>query len=155
MPQTSDRIQQLWQALLTIDAFTYESRPGAQSCTDWHGYGEGQVTVEQHHDTVHFVEQGWFQLARGARMDTVNRFIWQRSERGVHLSHGRRGEPVYLFELLPQEEGGWRSEQQHVCIDDHYWGNVRLSEVGFEFFWHIRGPKKEENLIYHYHSSQF
>lgn len=152
MPQTSDRIQQLWQLLLTIDAFTYESRPGEQSKTDWHGHGEGRVIPEQQQDTIHFVEQGWFQLAHGARVDTVNRFIWQRSAHGMHLSHGRRGEPVYLFELLPQADGTWRSEQQHVCIEDHYWGTLRMTEAGFEFVWYIRGPKKEENLIYHYHS---
>ncbi len=31
-----------------------------------------------------------------------NRFWWQRSERGIRLSHLRYEAPVELFELLPQ-----------------------------------------------------
>ncbi|MDK2778483.1 MAG: DUF6314 family protein [Pseudomonadota bacterium] len=151
MQQTRQRIQQLWQRLQTTAAFSYTATPGPGSRTGWQGWGQGQVTVERVSATeLHFIEQGSFTLHNGPAVEMHNRFIWQQSRGGVTLSHGRRGEPVFLFELIPAGDALWRSAQDHVCIDDLYSGNLTENANGFELIWHIHGPKKNEQLVYRY-----
>lgn len=151
MQQSDERIQPLWQQLATIGAFFYSSQPGPRSQTGWAGSGNGRVTLEWHgEDELHFIEQGEFCAAGGVPVAMFNRFIWQRAEQGIRLSHGRRGEPVFLFELQPQSDGLWRSVADHVCIDDLYSGQLRRLAQGFELIWWIKGPKKDECLTYWY-----
>ena len=166
MQQTHDRIQQLWTKLQSVAAFSYSSQPGARSQTGWHGEGHGQVVVEIiSDDELHFIEQGRFQLQGGQSIDMHNRFIWQKRAGAIALSHGRRGERVFLFELIPVAEGLWRSAQDHVCINDLYSGELSensdsangdsansdsAKHSGFSLNWHITGPKKDEHLFYCY-----
>lgn len=151
MQQSPDRIQQLWQRLATIGAFFYSSEPGPLSQTGWYGEGQGTVTLERHgDDELHFVEQGQFRQQNGPAVDMINRFIWRKTTSGIALSHGRRGEPVFLFELRWQADGLWNNAEEHLCINDVYSGELRESANGFELTWHIRGPKKDEHLFYRY-----
>lgn len=151
MQQRTERIQRLWQRLQTTAGFSYISSPGPASQTGWQGSGQGRVTVErQGSDELHFAEVGEFTLASGQTVVMHNRFIWQKRPSGLALSHGRRGEPVFLFELVPLTEGVWRSVQDHVCIHDLYSGELTEKSGGFTLVWHIRGPKKDEQLFYHY-----
>jgi hypothetical protein len=102
MQQTPERIQHLWNRLATIGGFTYESRPGPRSLTGWQGEGRGQVQIDDGNaDERHFIEQGEFQLQNDQIVEMHNRFIWRKTTSGIVLSHGRRGEPVFLFELIP------------------------------------------------------
>ena len=152
MQQSDERIQPLWQQLATVGAFFYSAQPGPRSQTGWRGRGNGQVTLEwQGEDELHFIEQGEFCADGGVSVAMFNRFIWQRTEQGIRLSHGRRGERVFLFELQPQADGYWRSVADHLCINDLYSGQLRPLEQGFELIWRINGPKKDECLIYRYH----
>ena len=151
MQQTTERIQHLWERLATIGGFTYESRPGPRSLTGWQGEGRGRVQIDDSNaDERHFIEQGEFQLQSGQIVEMQNRFISKKTPTGVALSHGRRGEPVFLFELIPTADGLWKSSQDHVCINDLYSGELRESANGFELTWHIDGPKKDEHLFYRY-----
>jgi len=151
MQQTPERIQHLWSRLVTIGGFTYESRPGPRSLTGWQGEGHGRVQVDKAiAGELHFIEQGHFQLSGGQNIEMHNRFIWRKTTAGIVLSHGRRGEPVFLFELIPTADGLWKSAQDHVCINDLYSGELRESANGFELTWHIDGPKKDEHLFYRY-----
>ena len=151
MQQSDTRIQPLWQQLATVGAFFYSAQPGPRSQTGWAGQGNGQVTLEWHaEDELHFIEQGEFCADGGVPVAMFNRFIWQRNEQGIRLSHGRRGERVFLFELQPQADGCWRSVADHLCINDLYSGQLRPLEQGFELIWRINGPKKDECLVYQY-----
>lgn len=161
MQQSHERIQQLWAKLQSVAVFSYTSQPGARSQTGWHGEGRGQVVVEIiSADELHFVEQGTFQLQGGQAIEMHNRFIWQKRADAIALSHGRRGERVFLFELIPLAEGLWSSAQDHVCINDLYSGELSENgdsangngenDRGFALNWHITGPKKDEHLFYRY-----
>ncbi|WP_430461447.1 DUF6314 family protein [Thalassolituus sp. LLYu03] len=151
MQQSQERIQQLWARLQTTAAFSYVSAPGPRSQTGWHGEGRGRVSVEIiSDDELHFVEQGTFQLQGGQSIDMHNRFIWQKRAGAIALSHGRRGERVFLFELVPTTEKNWSSAQDHVCINDLYSGDLSENDTGFSLTWHITGPKKDEHLFYQY-----
>lgn len=151
MQQTPERIQHLWQRLATIGGFTYESRPGPRSLTGWQGEGQGRVQIEKTiDDELHFIEQGYFQLHAGQKIEMHNRFIWRKTRTGIALSHGRRGEPVFLFELNPLAAGRWKSACGHLCINDSYSGELYESAEGFALTWHIAGPKKDEHLFYQY-----
>lgn len=150
MQQSAERIQQLWQTLATIDAFFYSAEPGPASRTGWAGEGQGRVQTEQHgEDELHFIETGEFRQQQGLPVAMHNRFIWQRRTQGIALSHGRRGEPVFLFELR-WLDGGWRSVADHVCINDLYSGELIEKGNGFALNWRILGPKKDEHLHYRY-----
>ncbi len=61
-----------------------------------------------------------------------NRFWWQRSERGIRLSHLRYEAPVELFELLPQGDGRWLTAEPHLCGADH--DSAELTEIRWRFF---------------------
>ncbi|MAK90485.1 MAG: hypothetical protein CMI13_04510 [Oleibacter sp.] len=152
MQQTSDRIQQLWQRLQTVGGFSYRSSPGPASKTGWFGGGEGKVEVRVISDSeLHYIETGTFTLDGQQPVDMYNTYIWSKSAQGIRLSHGRRGEPVFLFELTVAEADGlWRSVEAHVCIDDLYSGELQESAEGFTLQWTITGPKKDEHLLYHY-----
>ncbi|MAD45581.1 MAG: hypothetical protein CMI02_03015 [Oceanospirillaceae bacterium] len=150
MQQTSERIQQLWQRLQTVVEFSYSSEPGPASMSGWQGQGAGQVEVQvTGDDEIRFIEQGEFTLAGNTPLAMYNTYIWQQTPTGIRLSHGRRGEPVFLFELIPQSHG-WRSAEAHVCIDDLYAGELQETADGFDLCWTIRGPKKDEYLYYRY-----
>ncbi len=151
MQQSEQRIQRLWALLHTIDAFSYTSRPGPDSLSGWQGEGQGQVTCERiGDDELHFIEQGQFSLQGGMTVDMQNRYIWQKTTSGIRLSHGRRGEPVFLFELLPAAANQWQSAQDHLCINDLYSGELVENSKGFTLQWRITGPKKDEHLFYQY-----
>jgi len=152
MQQTSERIQQLWQQLQTIVGFLYSSQPGPGSKTGWQGEGCGQVEIQlKSEDELYFIERGSFSLTGREPIETFNTYIWQKTSQGIRLAHGRRGEPVFLFELVPHREHGlWRSAAAHVCVDDLYSGELREGPEGFDLQWTISGPKKDEHLFYHY-----
>lgn len=153
MQQSRERIQQLWAKLQSVAAFSYSSEPGPRSRTGWRGQGQGQVRVEHvSADELHFVEQGEFSLQGGQTIDMHNRFIWRRTGAGIELSHGRRGEPVFLFRLIATAEGEWQSAQDHLCINDLYSGTLTENARGFALSWQISGPKKDEHLFYQYFS---
>jgi len=100
---------------------------------------------------LHYIETGTFTLDGQQPVDMYNTYIWSKSAQGIRLSHGRRGEPVFLFELTVAEADGlWRSVEAHVCIDDLYSGELQESAEGFTLQWTITGPKKDEHLLYHY-----
>ncbi|HEG4447353.1 DUF6314 family protein [Aeromonas hydrophila] len=143
-------IQRLWRQLPQIGAFAFTASNGEGSATDWCGSGEGEVTVTDHHGGWLFAEQGRYTTPHGRVLAMHNRFWWQRSERGIRLSHLRYEQPVVLFELLPQADGRWLTAEPHLCGQDHYSAELTPTGDGFLLGWQITGPRKNERLSYRY-----
>ena len=120
MQQSEKRIQQLWQSLLTVDRYHFDSFPGPGSKTAWQGSGTGTVSIQIDDNTIRFNESGQFYIANGSPLNSANVFIWERLAEGIALSHHRHDQPVYLFELIPTTEYCWSSAEDHLCGDDVY-----------------------------------
>ncbi len=145
----------LWRALQSITQYSYESKPGTKSLMGWAGMGRGSVFLHLEENTLFFTERGQFILAQNKhKVETNNEFIWQRlSDNRIRLLHSRfgRDKQVELFELIYDSKSkNWKSEKAHFCGDDIYSGKVVKSKQGIEFFWFIKGPRKQENLHYRY-----
>ena len=97
-----------------------------------------------------FSEQGSYTTPHGRVLTMHNRFWWQRSERGIRLSHLRYEAPVELFELQPQGDGRWLTAEPHLCGADHYSAELTEIDGGFLLSWQISGPRKNERLSYRY-----
>lgn len=150
MAELEGAIQRLWERLPQIGSFAFEASNGAGSATDWCGRGEGEVRVTDHQGGWLFDEQGRYTTPHGKVLAMHNRFWWRHSDRGIHLAHLRYGQPVELFELLPQGEDRWLTAEPHLCGQDHYSAELTLREDGFLLAWQIRGPRKNERLGYRY-----
>ncbi len=150
MQQSKQRIQQLWQSLKTVDSYHFDSFPGPDSKTAWQGSGSGTVSIHSDDQTIRFIESGLFHTADGAELNSANVFVWERLAESISLSHHRREQPVFLFELVPTAEHRWSSARDHVCGDDVYSGELNEMPTGFELTWRIKGPKKDECLFYRY-----
>ena len=105
MAEMAAAIQRLWARLPQVGAFSFTASNGEGSATDWSGRGEGRVQVTEHQGGWLFSELGRYITPHGRELAMHNRFWWQRSERGIRLSHLRYEAPVELFELLPQGDG--------------------------------------------------
>ncbi|MGE6108855.1 DUF6314 family protein [Aeromonas sobria] len=150
MAELEGAIQRLWERLPQIGSFAFEASNGAGSATDWCGRGEGEVRVTDHQGGWLFDEQGRYTTPHGKVLAMHNRFWWRHSDRGIRLAHLRYGQPVELFELLPQGEDRWLTAEPHLCGQDHYSAELILREDGFLLAWQIRGPRKNERLGYRY-----
>ena len=150
MAELEAAIQRLWGLLPQIGVFVFEASNGVGSTTDWNGRGEGEVAVTDHQGGWLFAERGRYTTPHGRELAMSNRFWWQRSERGVSLSHLRHEAPVLLFELLPQPDGRWLTAEPHLCGQDHYSAELTPVEMGFLLSWEITGPRKNERLDYRY-----
>ena len=133
---------------MTEFSFTATNGPG--SATDWRGHGRGTVAVEQVDQALLFRESALFTSSDGHKVELQNRYRWSRLPQSLQLAHLRRGEPVLLFELEPVTEHGFRSVQPHLCGADTYSAELLLHKTQLEMIWHIRGPRKNEQLHYHY-----
>lgn len=156
MQQTRYRIQQLHRYLTSVTDFHYVSEPGVSSVMGWEGEGRGKVVVEAvDKDRVLFHESGHFYPKGGNRIDMFNCFEWRVTDRGFCLSHRRRGDAVYLFDVLPDADSErWYSEQPHVCGDDIYQGNLTVVGESIKLSWRVTGPRKDEHFHYQYRCSK-
>jgi len=153
LQQIGRRIQQLWLRLQTVAEFACTSIPGPASKTGWLGRGRGTVELIKRGDSeLHFLERGTFQVEGSDPVEMYNTFIWHRRSTGLRLSHGRHGEPVFLFDLEAAGAGTWKSAEAHTCVDDLYFGALTETAMGFDLEWTITGPKKDEHLHYRYFS---
>ena len=150
MQQSQQRIQQLHHRLTRIQHFYYRSSPGPLSVMGWEGEGRGSVRVDAQKHGCLFYESGRFYPARGTIVDMVNCFEWECGDDHIRLSHRRRGEAVYLFDLVPEADGIWRSATPHHCGDDIYRGVLTLETEQISLQWRVIGPRKDEHFHYIY-----
>lgn len=150
MQQSQHRIQTLQQRLLQVRHFHYQSAPGPASIMGWEGEGRGSVRIEPLEQGCLFHESGRFYPARGTVVDMVNCFEWEFGKDRVRLSHRRRGEAVYLFDLVAESTSSWRSVTPHHCGDDLYSGVLTLQDDHLALHWRVTGPRKDEHFHYVY-----
>ncbi|MEL7432154.1 MAG: DUF6314 family protein [Chlamydiota bacterium] len=63
--------------------------------------------------------------------------------------------PIYadwteLLVLVSSDEGYLETISPYVCGQDHYFARIVLENRGFSIHWKIKGPKKGEEIVYHY-----
>ena len=118
----------------------------------WAGEGIGEVCTEIAGDAgLLFRESGYFYPVQGTEVAMLNCFEWQAGSCGMRLSHRRRGDAVFLFELLPEAKGThWRCQQPHLCGADVYQGTLEMQENCILLSWRVTGPRKDEHFHYVY-----
>jgi hypothetical protein len=146
-------VDSLWQQLGQVRSLSFvarSSKPGG-----WNGKGNGKVVVEQPSpNCLTFAEAGvWRPDCGGNGIRFHNVFRWTLLGAAIRLEHLRFGEdhPVYLFDIAPME-GQWRSISPHQCSDDCYSAELTVHGDAIILRWSITGPKKQEEIEYHYHA---
>lgn len=142
-----------WQRLSRMTALRFVARSAHTS--GWNGSGTGSVAVTQPNThTITFTEVGEWQTDKGQQLSFNNVFRWtlDDSSNSFRVEHLRFGpeRPVYLFDLTLQNDATWQSMTPHVCRDDLYSAVMKLTMDGIELRWTIKGPQKNEGLLYCY-----
>ena len=142
-----------WNRLSQITALRFVARSANES--GWNGSGDGSVVVAQPNaNTITFTETGKWQSDAGQQLNFNNVFRWSLddSSNAIRLEHLRFGpdNPVYLFDLAPENDHTWQSATPHVCRDDLYSAIMTLAADQIELRWSIKGPNKDEDIYYWY-----
>jgi len=143
----------LWSRLSEVRGFYFAAQNGPGSQTDWSGEAEGTVEVEQPaDDKLIFYEHGIYQTPHGKALQMRNVYQWELAADGVHLSHLRHEQPVFLFSLSPVDAAGlrWQTDEPHVCGADLYQATLQLEADTLLLDWTITGPRKNERVAYSY-----
>lgn len=144
----------LWHRLGHVQTLEFLARSSGQ--TGWDGQGIGTVTVQADREDVWiYYESGtWQPTLGGADLRFRNTYRWTRLTDRVRLEHLRFGpeNPVLLFDLVPENEGVWKSASGHLCQEDCYTASLLLADDHLLLCWAIVGPRKNESIEYRYRS---
>jgi hypothetical protein len=146
-----EKIEPVWAALRRVKTLEFVAR--SQSGTGWSGTGTGTVSVEvPAPESIVFRESGIWRSPGGGDLAFRNVYRWLRSEETVRLEHLRFGEnhPVFLFDLASETDAVWSSVAPHLCRDDRYAARLELLPDSVSLQWNIRGPEKDEEILYRY-----
>ena len=93
-------------------------------------------------------------MQRNQNMSFSNTFRWtlDRSAGMISLEHLRLGpnNPVFLFHLAPTGPHLLASVESHLCEEDVYLAQVAWDIHSIRLSWRVIGPKKNEEMDYHY-----
>ncbi|WP_456424657.1 DUF6314 family protein [Rhodocaloribacter sp.] len=143
----------VWHRLSEITALRFVACSASDS--GWNGAGDGGVAVvKTGANTLTFTESGKWKTDTGRELRFNNVFRWSLYDSGgaIRLEHLRFGpdNPVYLFDLVPENEETWQSVAPHVCRDDSYAAILTVTPDQIELRWTIKGPLKNEVIHYWY-----
>lgn len=141
----------LWPRLLRVHSLRFESQ--SRTGTGWNGVGEGRVEVEvPREEVLIWRESGTWRQNGGRDIRFFNTFRWTRQGNKVSLEHLRFGEnqPVFLFQLMPLDDGSWRDVEPHPCRQDHYSASLLIEEGALNLSWTVSGPTRDESINYVY-----
>lgn len=145
----------LWKKLGSIKnlAFSAKNQSGHES--GWNGKGMGEVIASKEGDNVIvFHEKGTWKGKDGEECAFTNVFRWSfdRIKGLISLEHLRRGcdNPVFLFHLVPTGMQSLSSLDSHLCGEDTYFGQILIDRHTLRLNWRVIGPKKNEEISYHY-----
>jgi hypothetical protein len=144
-----------WNRLRTIRELDFEAHSRSTTRTGWNGQGRGTVQVEQVDAvTMLFYENGRWSPEGSRELAFNNIFRWTLDPEGRHirLTHLRfgPGNPVYLFDLVPESERVLTSAEPHVCQEDIYAARMEVGDEAVHLGWTITGPRKDERIAYSY-----
>ena len=144
-------LAELWERLATISKLEFCSQ--SRSNTNWSGAGTGIVEISRpESEILIFRESGQWQQDGGREIRFSNVFRWSKLENRVRLEHLRFGptQPVFLFDLAPDESGVWRDIAPHLCRDDNYSAVLQVQNKKISLNWSVQGPTRDENIDYIY-----
>ncbi len=80
------------------------------------------------------------------------RWILDRESGVISLEHLRLGPnaPVFLVRLVPKRNHFLISGESHLCGNDTYSAQVMWHQCSIRLSWRVIGPKKNEEIDYHY-----
>lgn len=148
----------LWNLLADIRSldFIADSR---STTSGYNGTGRGNVHQEKPPHTIACATAIWNESGCWSGKDYApvsfsNRYKWQYNQAGdrIRLSHLRYGDdkPVYLFDLVSTGTSRIACSAPHICAQDRYCAHIEIVCRGFVMRWDIRGPNKDQSLIYRY-----
>lgn len=104
--------------------------------------------------TLIFQEKGHWVSDDFPSTSFSNSFRWTLdiSASLISLEHLRYGatHPVFLLHFTPTKKRLLESVDAHLCAEDTYLGNISWDAHSIDFHWRIIGPKKNQQLLYHY-----
>lgn len=142
---------QLWRLLGDVRCLAFVA--ASEAATGWNGCGVGTVVVSGAGDGgMTFHEAGTWRPDAGGEIRFRNVYRWTVLGDRVRLEHLRFGadHPVYLFDLVPGDDGAWRSDSAHVCGEDCYSAGLWVEDGEVVLRWAIDGPRKRERIEYRY-----
>ena len=116
----------------------------------WNGTAEGTVEVLQNGENLVFQEIGRFTpQSTGSSFNQTNVYRWDFLDDSVNVYHERRGDPVFLVNLI-FDNGSWKTRESHLCVKDLYTLTLTRRADDVLAVWEIAGPRKDERLEYVY-----
>jgi DNA-binding transcriptional ArsR family regulator len=144
-----------WKRLESVQTLVTSSRSKGGTASSESGQGKASVFVEKvAPDVIIFHEKGYRQTKTLDRIDCTNVFRWSfdRLSGFITLEHLRHGKehPVFLFHLVPISSKSLSCIDSHACGEDSYFGHIAFDEKSIRLSWHILGPRKNQELLFHY-----
>lgn len=132
-------LRTLWNRFQCVSKFTFSSKSPY-----WDRKGQGFVKVKSSYNSLVFEERGeWSDTVH--TISFTNHIRWGLEEKFLTLEHMRQNEPVFLLDFVYQR-GRILSHNDHLCGDDLYQGEIKMSGDKIHFNWHVKGPKKTEKI---------
>lgn len=150
-----DELSAFWETLQRTChlSFSAKTSQGNEKLTKI-GQAEVQVICPAP-EFVIFQEKGIWLLDPLPNTSFNNSFRWTRDLKAslITLEHLRYGpaHPVFLFHLTPTKSGLLEAVDPHLCGEDTYLGSIAWSYKEIYFYWRIIGPRKNDELTYHYY----
>jgi hypothetical protein len=144
-----------WERLKIVKELALHAKTRSKDELGWNGSGKGNVLVALDSDGVMtFHERGSWQVQQSQNMTFSNTFRWtlDRDAGMISLEHLRLGpgNPVFLFHLVPTGNHLLASVDSHLCEEDVYLAQVSWDRQHIRLSWRVIGPKKNEEMEYHY-----
>lgn len=152
--QVKKELVRFWKRLIKVKSLTLsaKTKKGKEAITKT---GKAEIlATTQTPSTITFEEKGYWYSDTAQDANFSNIFRWKLDEKNslITLEHLRYGanHPVFLFHLTSTQKNKLSSIDAHLCGDDTYLGNISWSANQIIFHWRIIGPRKNDELIYHY-----
>lgn len=145
-PMTRPDREMLWSRLGAVGSVRWEMAAGTST-----KQGRGTIIVQcPDPATIDWQEAGQWQDGVGRPTPYRDRLRWTWDPRRavVSLHHLRQGEghPIHLADLVDQGDGRFAPLDPHLCAEDTYRVELRVSDEGVRVAWSVTGPNKEYSL---------
>ncbi|MES2200453.1 MAG: DUF6314 family protein [Chlamydiota bacterium] len=143
-----------WELLRTIKqlSFSVTTKQGEEQYTK---VGKAEVVISSPSPSILiYSEKGYWFREEMPESTFNNSFRWTLDLKNslISLEHLRYGplHPVFLFQMTFKKPSVLEAIDSHLCASDVYLGYILRSKTGFDFYWRIIGPAKNDRLTYRY-----